>query len=577
MAYVVFARKWRPKTFSEVIGQAHITVTLENAIKKDRLASAYLFSGPRGVGKTTTARILAKAINCEKGPTTTPCNSCVSCTEITRSNSMDVLEIDGASNRGIDEIRNLREGARYAPAQGGFKIYIVDEVHMLTTEAFNALLKTLEEPPAHVKFIFATTENHKVPATILSRCQRFDFKRIAVPEIIQQLKLICQSEKIEIEDGALRLIAQKADGGMRDSESLLDQVVAFCGSTIKEEEVSKLVGMASTELYFEISDAILQHEVTKIMELSRTVHANGLEASTLLHGLAEHLNNILICKATGSTKHLQSQAELLERYSSAAQQFAEVDLIRLIQVAAEAAGRISRVTNGQLFLEITFVKLAKLTPTVELNELFAGIESLKKKAHKQSSPPQTGSKMSLIPEIDPGRVSGSLFLRLRNNQNIDSIAVKNPDKADYDSADGEEINIDFKKVIALWPKIVAAVKSRKIAIGSFLEEGKPKRLNGQSLEIQFSDEGGFHLNSINDNKVFIQKIMQDVVGAKLLLSCIRSDGNDAAETNGADEKVEAHQSAAEETSVKRPVKKNTIEDDPVVKMLVDSLDGEPVE
>jgi len=229
MSYVVLARKWRPMKFEKVVAQSHVTTTLSNAIKNDRLASAYLFSGPRGIGKTTTARIFAKAINCDKGPTPTPCNECSSCTEITGSRSLDVFEIDGASNRGIDEVRNLRENLRYAATQGKYKIYIIDEVHMLTTEAFNALLKTLEEPPAKVLFIFATTEPHKVPATILSRCQRYDFRRIPLNEIVQQLQNICTSEKINIDEKSLFLIARKSDGSLRDSQSLLFRLINYFG------------------------------------------------------------------------------------------------------------------------------------------------------------------------------------------------------------------------------------------------------------------------------------------------------------------------------------------------------------
>ncbi|MDD5437493.1 MAG: DNA polymerase III subunit gamma/tau, partial [Candidatus Omnitrophica bacterium] len=218
MSYIAFARKYRPQTFDDIIGQSHVTTTLKNAISQDRVAHAYLFAGPRGVGKTTAARILAKALNCEKGPTTKPCNTCASCKEITQGSSLDILEIDGASNRGIDEIRNLRDNVKFAPAKGKFKVYIIDEVHMLTPEAFNALLKTLEEPPKHVKFIFATTQAHKVPPTILSRCQRFDFRRIGSAQIVENLKKIVGAEALEINDEALGLIARYSDGGMRDAQ-----------------------------------------------------------------------------------------------------------------------------------------------------------------------------------------------------------------------------------------------------------------------------------------------------------------------------------------------------------------------
>ena len=239
MSYVVIARRWRPQQFDEIIGQEHVSKTLSNAIANERIAHSYIFTGPRGVGKTTTARILAKALNCEKGPTATPCNDCASCKSITLGNSLDVLEIDGASNRGIDEIRNLRENIRYTPTQGKYKIYIIDEVHMLTKEAFNALLKTLEEPPEHALFIFATTEIHKVPATILSRCQRFDFRRIPLKTIMEHLQNICTQDKIDIEEEALLQIAKKADGSMRDSQSILDQIISYSGQRVTFDDVRR--------------------------------------------------------------------------------------------------------------------------------------------------------------------------------------------------------------------------------------------------------------------------------------------------------------------------------------------------
>ncbi|MCI0482817.1 MAG: DNA polymerase III subunit gamma/tau, partial [Candidatus Dadabacteria bacterium] len=256
MSYVVFARKYRPRDFDEIIGQSHITTTLKNAIARDRVAHAYLFAGPRGVGKTTTARILAKALNCEKGPTPKPCNKCSSCLEITSGSSLDILEIDGASNTGVDDIRSLRENARFTPAKGGFKVYIIDEVHMLSDSAFNALLKTLEEPPPHVKFIFATTHAHKVPPTILSRCQRFDFRRIPAKEILDNLKRIVKEEKISVSEDALGLIAKYGDGSMRDSQVILDQFVSFAQGKVGAEEVVKVLGIVDDEVLFALSAAI---------------------------------------------------------------------------------------------------------------------------------------------------------------------------------------------------------------------------------------------------------------------------------------------------------------------------------
>ncbi|MGH7602219.1 MAG: DNA polymerase III subunit gamma/tau, partial [bacterium] len=296
MSYLVLARKWRPRQFSEVVAQEHVTRTLENAITQNRLASAYLFTGPRGVGKTTMARLLAKAVNCETGPTITPCDACSTCVEIAEGRSLDVLEIDGASNRGIDEVRNLRESARYTPTKGKRKIYIIDEVHMLTEPAFNALLKTLEEPPPHVLFIFATTEVHKVPATILSRCQRFDFRRVPLPEIVGQLRNICQKESVQIDETSLALIAKKAEGSMRDSQSLLDQVIAYCGQQVKAEDIAQLFGIIEQEIFFACTDAMARQDVAKGLALSEQIYTTGYHLGEFLERLSEHLSNILMTR-----------------------------------------------------------------------------------------------------------------------------------------------------------------------------------------------------------------------------------------------------------------------------------------
>ncbi len=267
MSYQVFARKYRPQTFDDLVGQAHVTRTLKNAVEQNRLAHAYLFVGPRGIGKTSTARILAKALNCVNGPTVTPCGVCDSCKEITGGNSLDVLEIDGASNNGVEQVRELRDNVRYAPSKGHFKIYIIDEVHMLTSAAFNALLKTLEEPPPHVKFIFATTEPQKVLPTILSRCQRFDLHRIPANLIAEHLQFIADKEKITLEPAAAHAIAKGADGGLRDAESMLDQLVAFCGEKIAEPDVLNVFGFTSEQTVADFTDKILRGATAEALEL----------------------------------------------------------------------------------------------------------------------------------------------------------------------------------------------------------------------------------------------------------------------------------------------------------------------
>ena len=294
MSYEVLARKWRPQVFQDVVGQEHIAQTLINAIKTDRLSHAYLFGGPRGVGKTSVARIFAKAINCEQGEPGIPCNKCSSCLAITKGSSVDVQEIDGASNRRIEEIRELRENIKYMPSASKYRIYIIDEVHMLTKEAFNALLKTLEEPPAHAKFIFATTEAHKVPVTILSRCQRFDFKRISPIQIVSHLENISKEEGIVISKSGLGMIAKAADGSMRDAESLLDQVIAFTGSEVEDKYIAEILGIVDTDIVFRASDAILEGSPQKCIEIIDKIYNYGYDIKEFYRTLMDQFRNLLI-------------------------------------------------------------------------------------------------------------------------------------------------------------------------------------------------------------------------------------------------------------------------------------------
>ena len=295
MVYEVLARKWRPQFFQDVVGQEHITQTLVNAIKSDRIAHAYLFSGARGVGKTSVARILAKALNCLELEDGNPCGRCTSCLEITRGSSVDVQEIDGASNRGIDEIRELRENIKYMPSASRFRVYIIDEVHMLTLQAFNALLKTLEEPPPHVKFIFATTEPHKVPITILSRCQRFDFKRIAVSLIMKHIEEITEKEGIEISKPGVSIIAREAEGSMRDAESLLDQVISYAGTKVTEKDIIDILGIIDRDLLFDISGAIIDGSAEKCIEIVEKIYSYGYDIKEFYRALMDHFRNMIVC------------------------------------------------------------------------------------------------------------------------------------------------------------------------------------------------------------------------------------------------------------------------------------------
>jgi DNA polymerase III subunit gamma/tau len=390
MSYQVTARKWRPQTFTELVGQDHVARTLQNALRLGRMAHAYLFTGTRGVGKTTTARILAKTLNCEQGPTAEPCNQCTLCQAITLGSSLDVLEIDGASNRGIDEIRDLREKIRYAPARGRYKIYIIDEVHMLTEHAFNALLKTLEEPPPQVVFIFATTEPQKVPITILSRCQRFDFRKVASTEISACLAKIAQQEGIHIGPNALHQIARRAEGSLRDAQTLFDQVITFCGPEIEDPDVASLLGLAGEEQILRLMEAILARDACTALTVLTHLLQRGFDTRDLCRQLLEAVRDMLVVKVAPSGQGIldRSPAELEGLQKLGAQ--ASIDeLHTLFELLAATEGRVRDSAQPIWMLEVSLIKLAALPHLQSLSTLLARLESLEQRLGQGGEPATT--------------------------------------------------------------------------------------------------------------------------------------------------------------------------------------------
>jgi len=505
--------------FEQVVNQIHVVMTLKNAIRNNRIANAYLFAGPRGVGKTTIARILAKAINCQQGPTETPCNECASCTEITDGRSLDVFEIDGASNRGIDEVRNLRENLKYAPTRGKYKIYIIDEVHMLTTEAFNALLKTLEEPPSKVLFIFATTEPHKIPATILSRCQRFDFKRLVINEIIEQLKNICEKEKIQIDGESLFLISKKADGGMRDAQSLLDQAISFCGDTITGKEIAKLLGLIDQELFFSISDIVHEKDKIKGLQLIDEIFFNGIDLNDFLNGLSEHFRNFLIIKSTNSIDYLNIPDLYSERYVLSSNYFPEDDLLRIIQIISDAEYTIKKSTNPRLTIELALMKMIKLDSTKSLDTLICGIDEIK----NQLNTINTQSSFSQIfSDIEAEKKKQTII------ENHDTIAEDNNNHIIRDKDSTPDTSNEVKKIILedvkqSWANIIDEIKKTKIAVGSFLNEGVPTNVDSNTLTVSFGKENGFHIKTITQNYILIERVLFKFFGVNLKIKCIKDE------------------------------------------------------
>ena len=380
MSYLVLARKWRPQLFDDLIGQEHVSQTLKNAITADRVHHAFLFTGARGVGKTSAARIFAKALNCQEGPTTEPCGVCPSCVEITASRGIDVFEIDGASNTGVDDIRELRENVRYLPANSRYKIFIIDEVHMLSINAFNALLKTLEEPPEHVKFIFATTEPHKIPVTILSRCQRFDFRKIALGQLEDRLKFIIDQEGVQISAVGLSMIARSGGGSMRDVLSTLDQVIAFCGEQVADEDLQSLLGLVSRRILLGSIEAILERDARQALALVQKVDEHGHSFRQFCRQLVELVRALVVLKVADQPGELldYSENELDDLRTLAASAGLE-DLQRLLSTLIRTEADLAVSSYPRLTLEMVLVKLSSLPPGIDVAGLVKKLEALERR------------------------------------------------------------------------------------------------------------------------------------------------------------------------------------------------------
>ncbi len=528
MSYVVLARKWRPGSFADVVGQKHVVTTLSAALRSDRIAHAYLFAGPRGIGKTTIARILARALNCTTGPADEPCGACNSCLEIASGKSLDVIEIDGASNRRIEDARSIRETVQYAPLSGLRKVYIIDEAHMLTREAFNALLKTLEEPPEHVVFILATTEPGKIPETITSRCQRFDFHRISEAEIEERLATIVKAEKIKVEDGALRLVAARADGGMRDAESLLDQLLSLGSDSVSVDDVERVLGIPDVDVYFAITDAAAISDPGAALGALAGALASGFDPRDLVDGIVEHVSNLLMMRAALDPTKLVGRASEYTEREGPSRDIAEGDLVRMARIALDAQAAVRWSTQAALLVELAVVRMARLDRSVEIDEV---LRTLADGAPGQGSGGATGSGEAGSTRRGPERGGGALkktSARVSGESaperaKAESRAAKPTASAADPVASGEApqatavatATADYLGGVELWPDVLAGIRGAKPVIGAFLCEAVPQEFSAGTLLLAVPNGSRFHRDQLGDrgNMTVMEREATSVYGA----------------------------------------------------------------
>jgi DNA polymerase III subunit gamma/tau len=486
VSYLVLARKYRPGTFAEIVGQDHVNRTLQNAITLNRVHHAFLFTGARGVGKTTTARVLARALNCEQGPTVTPCGVCPACVEIAESRSPDVLEIDGASNRGVDAVRELRETVRYLPSHGKHKLYIIDEVHQLTPEAFNALLKTLEEPPPHVKFIFATTEPQKIPATILSRCQRFDFRRVSVAQLVEHLKKVLGKEGLTLSPGALTAIVREAQGSVRDALSLLDQVLSYAGGKPDDAQVLAALGTVDRQRIFELCDAILTKSANPLLKLVAEIDLRGHDLTDLVGLLVEHFRDLMVCKVVDSPSEslLERSPGELQALKAQADKLGRPDLHRYFTLLVGVAEDVGRSTFPRVSLEMGLLRLLEIEPVTSLSLLLNKLDQA-----------VTGQPTRTVTARAPVVAPPPLVARPPN---------------------------------AGWNALVDRVRQLRPAVASLLEHGRPLAFSADGVTIGYL-KGTFYWDSAHDreNRALMERLLAEHFGKPVRLELAAVDGKTA--------------------------------------------------
>ncbi|MDR7522476.1 MAG: DNA polymerase III subunit gamma/tau [Armatimonadota bacterium] len=519
-------RRWRPQSFEEIIGQERITRTLQNAIKAGRITHAYLFAGHRGTGKTTTARILAKALNCASGPTPTPDNTCPQCQAIARGTSMDVIEIDGASNTSVDDVRDLKEKIVLAPTEGRYKVYIIDEVHMLSVSAFNALLKTLEEPPAHAVFVLVTTEPHRIPATVLSRCQRFDFRRVSFREIAARLRTIAQQEGIAVDDAALAQIARSADGSVRDAESMLDQLSAYASGAIDRTLVTEVLGLVAEDVTAAFADAVLRRDVAGALRLAQEAADAGRDIRQVLRALVEHFRDLLLVKTCGplAAEILDAPRDHYTRLAGQVEEATVADLLRAVRMLGDASSDARWSTQPRLALEVALVRLARPEMDPTLESVLARLDRLEAAAPPApASHPAAGSRPERpAPQATSASPPGTPPPRAAPAHPPGTPALRGaPESRPEGPAEPTSSLVTIDEVRRQWARVLEDIKRTKMICHALLIDGTPLEVAGDTLVVGLRSAYTFHMENLNrpENREIVEQALTRVLARPLRFRC----------------------------------------------------------
>ena len=553
MAYKVLSLKWRPQSFKDIVGQEHITQTLINAFDQNRIAQGYIFTGPRGVGKTTTARILAMALNAEKGPSANFNPASEISLEIAEGRSLDVLEIDGASNRGIEEIRGIREQIKFAPIKGDYKVIIIDEVHMLTNQAFNALLRTLEEPPTHGKFIFATTDIHKVPATIISRCQRFDFNRLSIGVISDRLQYIINNENITIDPESIHIIAKKADGSMRDALSLLDQSISFCGNEIKYELLVKALGLIEQNLFFDFTSSLKNKNYSGMISLLSDFSEFGVPASEVLTGLLDHIRNLIYSGIDDGVKMLEMNKEHQERYAEEASGWDRRDLFRINQVLIDASAVIRRSEDPYLLLEMTLLKLCEMDQSIYIEQLLSNVNPDANNIPIEKKKPNLGEPDNNITDQNNDGDKSSENTMNRKEDGSSSLNSEH-------QVSENKVEKDIEYILTEWPNILENINRIRPTVGSIVEDFIPTSFENNVIFLESTTSNSFNEKLMEMGTPIIEKEISE-----------RIDKNIKVRFENKHDKI-----SKDDSSHQKNQEEVDSNDEKVFDRIVEVFDGEPI-